>query len=144
MNLITTLDDRRRKKQWNFERKVLRKLSLSSIREYVHLQFSAIFDSHVIGKTFIEDCCIDFAIDAYLLGAEFSRFGYFGETELTVMTRCQEEYTDQIDHLYRQLSNLVNKFENENHLRELCDHFIRHWWTIGFKEGEKRYRMRLH
>lgn len=144
MNLITTLEDRRRKKQWNFERKVLRKLSLSSIRGYVHMQFSPIFDSHMVGKSFIEDCCVDFAIDAYLLGAEFSRFGYYGETTSIVKNRCKEEYDEYKNHLYNQLSGYVARFSNEQHLYELCEHFIRHWWETGFKEGEKRYRMRLH
>lgn len=142
MNVITTLEDRRRKKQWNFERKVLRKLSLTSIRSYIHIHFPLLFAEQKVGISYAEDACVDFAIDAYLLGAEFSRFGYYGENELSVRRRCQQEYDEHIDHLFNHLSGWV-KNEQDNDLRPLCEHFIRYWWEKGFQEGEKRYRMKL-
>ncbi|OIJ21654.1 hypothetical protein BKP45_02710 [Anaerobacillus alkalidiazotrophicus] len=144
MNVITTFEDRRRKKQWNFERQVLRKLSLSKIRGYIHMHFPSVFEKHQkLGSSFAEDACIDFAIDAYLLGAEFSRFGYYGETEVLVRRRCQEEYNEQINHLYDQLSGWLFKYEQDDHFFALCESFILFWWEKGFQEGEKRYRMKL-
>ncbi|UTW70800.1 DUF2521 family protein [Anaerobacillus sp. HL2] len=47
------------------------------------------FADQKAGINFAEDACVDFAIDAYLLGAEFSRFGYYGENELSVRRRCR-------------------------------------------------------
>ncbi|OIJ15484.1 hypothetical protein BKP35_00365 [Anaerobacillus arseniciselenatis] len=144
MNVITTFEDRRRKKQWNFERQVLRKLSLSAIRGNVHNHFPSIFENQKIGSGFVEDACVDFAIDAYLLGAEFSRFGYFGESELLVRKRCKQEYDEHIHHLYNQLSGWVFKNGHDDHFYHLCESFIHYWWEKGFQEGEKRYRMKLH
>lgn len=144
MNVITTFEDRRRKKQWNFERKVLRKLSLTEIRGYIHQHFPSIFNQQKIGSSIAEDACIDFAIDSYLLGAEFSRFGYFGESELSVRKRCQEEYDEHVNHLYHQVSGWIADRDQDDKIFHLCEGFILYWWEKGFNEGEKRYRMKLH
>lgn len=143
MNIITTLEDRRRKKQWNFERKVLRKLSLSTIRDNVHMHFPSVFEHQKIGGSFVEDACVDFAIDAYLLGAEFSRFGFYGESEVSVRRRCKEVYENHVDHLHRQLSGWLYTNEEDELFIKMCEGFILHWWETGFREGEKRYRMKL-
>lgn len=144
MNVITTFEDRRRKKQWNFERQVLRKLSLSTIRGFIHTHFPSIFDNQKIGTGFVEDVCVDFAIDAYLLGAEYSRFGYLGESELIARRRCQDEYNEHIQHLYHQLSGWIYNNDQNDNFHTLCEGFILYWWERGFQEGEKRYRMKLH
>ncbi|WNF36987.1 DUF2521 family protein [Bacillaceae bacterium IKA-2] len=144
MNVITTFEERRRKKQWNFERKVLRKLSLSTIRDNVHSHFPSVFEHQKNGESFIEDICVDFAIDAYLLGAEFSRFGYYGESELLVRRRCKDMYGNHVSHLYRQLSGWLYTNDEDEFLLKLCESFILYWWEKGFQEGEKRYRLKLH
>lgn len=144
MNVITTFEDRRQKKQWNFERQVLRKLSLSTIRGYIHTHFPSVFEHQKTGGSFVEDACVDFAIDAYLLGAEFSRFGYFGESEVSVRRRCKEEYGEHVNHLYHQLSGYLFKNDQDDNFFNLCEGFILYWWEKGFHEGEKRYRMKLH
>ncbi len=144
MNVITTFEDRRRKKQWEFERKVLRKLSLSTIRGYIHTHFPSVFDQKKTGGGFVEDICVDFAIDAYLLGAEFSRFGYYGESAILVRRRCQEEYDEHVNHLYHQLSGLLFGNDQDDNFYIQCEGFILYWWEKGFHEGEKRYRMKLH
>ena len=144
MNVISTFEERRRKKQWNFERQVLRKLTLSEIRGFVQTHFPDLFTEKKIGTTFLEDVCVDFAIDAYLLGAEYSRFGYFGETEIMVRQRCYPEYNEHVEHLYHQLSGWMFQYEHNEELFGLCEGFILHWWEKGFHEGEKRYRMKLH
>ena len=48
----------------------------------------------------VEDGCIDFAIEAYLLGAKYSRFGYLGESMESANKRCQVEEKQLIDELY--------------------------------------------
>ncbi len=144
MNVITTFEDRRRKKQWNFERQVLRKLSLSTIRGYIHNHFPSYFEQQQMGGGFIEDICVDFAIDAYLLGAEYSRFGYFGESESLVRNRCQEEHNELVHHLFNQFSVWLSEAEQDESFSQSCEQFVIYWWEKGFHEGEKRYRMKLH
>lgn len=144
MNIIMTLEDRRRKKQWNFERKVLRKLSLSTIRDNIHMHFPSIFERQKIGGSFVEDVCVDFAIDAYLLGAEYSRFGYYGESEVLVRRRCKPMYETHVNQLHLQLSGWLYTNDEDELLLKLCEAFILYWWEKGFQEGEKRYRMKLH
>ncbi|MFN7253299.1 MAG: DUF2521 family protein [Anaerobacillus sp.] len=144
MNVITTFEERRQKKQWNFERQVLRKLSLSTIRGYIHEHFPSVFEHQKTGGSYVEDACVDFAIDSYLLGAEFSRFGYYGETEILVRRRCKEEYGEYVSRLYHQLSGMLFQTDQDDNFYTLCEGFIHYWWERGFHEGEKRYRMKLH
>ncbi|MGO4890153.1 DUF2521 family protein [Anaerobacillus sp. MEB173] len=145
MTVITTFFDKQRKKQWMFERKVLRKLSLVAIRNKTREHFESLFSPQLTNHPFIEDFCIDLAIDAYLVGAEYSRFGYYGEAIGKVKRRSSQKIKDITD----KLTEFLSLYCDENDLimesiSSACETFIIHWWEQGFKEGEMRYRMRLH
>lgn len=145
MTVITTFFEKQRKKQWMFERKVLRKLSLVEIRTNARNHFEALFSPQLVNHPYIEDFCIDLAIDAYLAGAEYSRFGYHGETMEQVRFRCSRKIKD----LNGRLMDFLQLYIDENDLKLESIYiasqvFIDYWWEQGFKEGEKRYRLRLH
>jgi len=107
------------------------------------MHFPSVFEHQKIGGSFVENACVDLAIDAYLLGAEFSRFGYYGESEVSVRRRCKDEFENQVNHLYDQLSGWFVKNSIDDNYLNLCDEFILFWWENGFQEGGKRYRMKL-
>ena len=46
------------------------------------------------------DGCIDFAIEAYLLGAEYGKFGYHGEPVHRAMIRSEKEEKQLLHELY--------------------------------------------
>lgn len=145
MTVITTFFEKQRKKQWMFERKVLRKLSLVEIRSNARNHFEGLFSPQLVNHPFIEDFCIDLAIDAYLVGAEYSRFGYYGETIVQVRNRCSKKIKEITDKLmeFLQLYSEGNDLLMQS-MYISSQIFIDHWWEQGFKEGEKRYRLRLH
>lgn len=145
MTVVTTLADRRREKQWKFERNVLRKLSLNELKADVKEQFKPIVPYHFLSHPFLLDPCMDMAIDAYLLGAEYSRFGYIGESEKEVKRRCDDELTDITHSIFNLLQGwLLNSDFLLDSLKVATESFVDHWWSKGFREGEKRYRLRLH
>lgn len=147
MQVITTLEEKREAKQISFERKVLRELSVKLLKEKVNLFFSPFFRSHSIFSTAIEDGCIDIALEAYVLGAKLSRFGYYGETEERVRMRCIKEEKYLIDQLYDYLiywgAAAGNDLIHES-LYLASEQFVSHWWNEGFRKGEMRHRLRLH
>lgn len=147
MNVITTLKDKRREKQIKYERSVLRDLSLSMLKERVNQYFgSTRIASSLLMNTGIEEACYDLALEAYLLGAKYSKFGYYGETVEQVRQRCFYEEKHLIDTLYNFL--LYWGSGEEGSLSESlyynCEQYVYTWWKDGFDKGERRHKLRLH
>ncbi|MGG5254644.1 YbaK family protein [Neobacillus sp. SM06] len=147
MNVITTLKDKRREKQIKYERSVLRDLSLSMLKERVNQYFgSTRIASSLLMNTGIEEACYDLALEAYLLGAKYSKFGYYGETIEQVRQRCFYEEKHLIDTLYNFL--LYWGSGEEGSLSESlyynCEQYVYTWWKDGFDKGERRHKLRLH
>ncbi|WP_088106074.1 YbaK family protein [Halalkalibacter urbisdiaboli] len=145
MAVITTFFDKRREKQWKFERKVLRRVSLKKMKGNVRDHFRQVIPFHFLTHPFLIDPCMDLAIDAYLLGAEYGRFGYLGETEDEVKERCNVELNDLSHSLFDFLQTwLMNEDYLLDSLKITTDVFINEWWEKGFREAEKLLRLKLH
>lgn len=147
MTVITTFKEKREAKRILFERKVLRELSIKQLKEKVQFYFSPFFRSQSIYSTAIEDGSIDIAIELYILGAQMSRFGYFGETEDQVRKRCFQDLKHYTDSLYEYLqywgAAAGNDLMNES-VYIASEQFVSYWWKEGFRKGEMRHKMRLH
>lgn len=145
--IITTFKEKRKNKQVKYERKVLKEITPKRLKE----SFQRFLDlQHVLGVTFsrvLEEGCYDVAIESFLLGANYSKFGYYGESEETVKERC----FSQLHHLTDTLYNFflywgkISNFDLYNDaLLVQCEQFVNSWWSEGFSKGEKRYKLRLH
>ncbi|CAG9622180.1 YbaK family protein [Sutcliffiella rhizosphaerae] len=147
MNIVTTFKEKRREKQLKYERKMLREISLEILRTKVKDFFTPYLKNKRQHTSAIEEGCLDIAIESYLLGASYSRFGYFGEGVEKVKTRCliEEKYLNDTLYDYFLYWGIQpeNDLANESFYRT-CEAFVDYWWREGFHKGEKRYRMRLH
>ncbi len=145
MNVIFTLGERRKEKQWKYQRSMLRTLSINDMKKDVQRRFFAHEDEETVSQLYLQDFCLDIGIDTFLLGAEFARFGYYGETEFMVMQRCTEEIKAQIDQTVAQFTAWLNLDQSQaNVYKEVATGYIYEWWRRGFDEGKKRYQLRLH
>lgn len=147
MNVITTFKDKQREKQIKYERSVLKELSINKLKERVKQYFgSSRIASSLIMNTGIEEACYDVALEAYLLGAKFSKFGYYGESIEDVRSRCYFEEKHLIDTLYNFLLYWGNGEEGvmSESLYYMCEQYIQVWWREGFEKGERRHKLRLH
>lgn len=147
MTIITTLREKQREKQINYERSVLRDLSINSLKERVKQFFGAFrISSGMVMNTGIEEACYDVALEAYLLGAKFSKFGYYGESLDEVQHRCFYEEKHLIDTLYNFLLYWGGEEEGtmSESLNYMCEQYVQVWWREGFEKGERRYKLRLH
>ncbi|AZV40896.1 hypothetical protein BAOM_0173 [Peribacillus asahii] len=141
VNVIMDLQERQREKQIKYERRILRELSLEQVKK----RFVQYFDKGYIDV--VEEGCLDIAIEAFLLGAHYSKFGYYGESEEEVRARCfqEEKYlVDTLFHFIRYWGKIGSNENFEEGLYYRCEGYVEAWWKDGFKTGEKRHKMKLH
>ena len=147
MTVITTFKEKRREKQIKYERSVLKELSITTLKERVKQYFgSTKIASSFVMNTGIEEACYDVALEAFLLGAKFSKFGYHGEDMEAVRLRCFREEKHLIDTLYNFLLYWGNGEEGtmSESLYYLCEQYIHVWWREGYEKGQMRHKLRLH
>lgn len=147
MTVITTFKEKRREKQIKYERSVLKELSINTLKERVRHYFGATkIASSFAMNTGIEEACYDVALEAFLLGAKFSKFGYYGEDMEAVRLRCFREEKHLIDTLYNFLLYWGNGEEGtmSESLYYLCEQYIHVWWREGYEKGQRRHKLRLH
>ncbi|MBU8880194.1 YbaK family protein [Bacillus sp. FJAT-29790] len=147
MNVITTFTEKKREKQIKYEKSVLREISIKALKEKIQQYFgSSRFVSGLMMNRGIEEACYDVAIEAYLLGANFSHFGIYGETIDNVKNRCRKEEQHLIDTLYHFLLYWGHGEEGVmgESLYYLCEQYVCSWWMDGYQKGERRHKLRLH
>jgi hypothetical protein len=147
VTVITTFKEKRREKQIKYERSVLRDLSINTLKERVKQYFgSTNLATSFVMNTGIEEACYDVALEAFLLGAKFSKFGYHGENAEDVRKRCFREEKHLIDTLYNFLLYWGEGQEGtmSESLYYLCEQYIFVWWKEGFEKGQRRHKLRLH
>ncbi|OAK69042.1 DUF2521 family protein [Lederbergia galactosidilytica] len=145
MNNVASFSEKRREKQLTYERKLLRNLSIDELRKSV-LRHMKTVGVGIFGEDGLEEACFDIAIEAYLNGGEYSRFILYGETLAMIKERCYEDRSHFINTLYNfwLYWDYGQKLIEEKPTYEACEIFVNHWWSRGFKEGEQRYKLRLH
>ncbi|MCH6269336.1 MULTISPECIES: YbaK family protein [Neobacillus] len=147
MTVITTFKEKRREKQIKYERSVLRDLSINTLKERVRQYFgSTKFASSLIMNSGVEEACYDVALEAFLLGAKFSKFGYHGESMEQVRMRCFNEERHLIDTLFNFLLYWGNGEEGvmSESLYYHCEQYVHVWWREGYEKGQRRHKLRLH
>jgi len=147
VTVITTFREKRREKQIKYERSVLRDLSLNRLKERVQHYFgSTRLAQSVMMNAGVEEACYDVALESYLLGAKFSKFGYHGEEMEKVRMRCDKEEKHLTDTLFNFLLFWGNGEEGamSESLYYLCEQYVYDWWREGFEKGRRRHKLRLH
>ncbi|WP_416829511.1 DUF2521 family protein [Ectobacillus polymachus] len=139
MTVITTMKQRRNEKQRRFERRILRDLTLPYLRKRVR----STFFPYVPLYNAFEEYCMEVAIEAYLLGGKYSKFGYLGESYIDVKHRSQLEEQRLADSLFDFLTFSPNQIPEHDALYDVCQAYISFWWKEGFDKGERSYKLRL-
>lgn len=118
MNVIISLQEKQKEKQLKYERKMLRELSLKTLR----LNIRDAFQMQELHRQY-EDYCIELGIESYLLGARYSKFGYHGESFFDVKYRALEEEQQLTETLFQFLTSMTIreiKLQDEELLFESC------------------------
>lgn len=147
MTVIHSFRQKQREKEITLERSLLRELSIEWLKQKTLECFvNGIDSAQYIPIYQLEECCQDVAIEAYLLGGRFGKFGYFGETVEEVKKRCNQEIAYLVDTLFYYL-DLEGFYENKTMIQESlylqCDQYVHTFWMEGFLKSVKRYKLKL-
>lgn len=146
MTVFKNLKEKRREKQKKYERSVLRDIHIKDIRKSarnIFIQFS-----FTLYETFEEIECmmVDYAIEFYLYGASFGKWGYYGEDFLQIKQRMKgkEKFfaNEFFIVLYEKLRNPIDLLERER-LYICVEQFVEIWMQKGFQNGTRKYKLRL-
>ncbi|MFC7394880.1 DUF2521 family protein [Scopulibacillus cellulosilyticus] len=145
MAVVMNFTEKYRCKQLDFERKTLQELSLLQIENMIHDTFDQFMKPIVAYQQTITDMCLDYAVESFLLGASYGRFGYYGETLETVYYRSQKRFKTLLDDFYDfwMFWLYTDDMVNES-VYMACESYLYYWWKEGFEATVRRYRLRLH
>lgn len=147
MNVITSFKEKRLAKQIKFERQLLKELSIKKLKNNVDQFFGKCeLTANLLLNAGIEEACYDVAIEAYILGGQFSRFGYYGETIEQIKLRCENEFYHFVETLYNFFLywGAENNSVASDQLYDICEQFVDYWWLNGYDNGERHYKLKLH
>lgn len=141
-----SFQDKIREKQLKYERTMMKEISLKEIKKSVDSCFGHHFHIGLLNKGRIEEGCMDFAVESFLIGAKYSKFGCSGEALVDVQNRSRLEDKALLDEMYEYLLNWGQKEEymlaNES-IYIASGHFLNIWWKEGYLRGMKRRKLRL-
>lgn len=145
MGVVTTFFEKHRHKQLDFERKALQALSINRIEKIVDQYFAPFIENMASYRQAIQDMSVDYAIEAFLLGASYGKFGYYGETIDQVYERSAERSRHLLNDLYDYWLFWCNADDlMMESIYVACEKYLYYWWKEGFEYIDKRYRMKLH
>lgn len=144
---VISLDRKRMDKQIKFERNLLKELTLNMVQEDVETSFSRLFHSKQLFETAIRDEAVEQAMEAYLLGAESSRFTLLGEKVEDIFSRS----LPQIDYLHNELLDYLRYWYKATEIKpwpylyveRTSRKFFERWWKEGLIRGDRRRKLRL-
>lgn len=143
---VLSFMDVKRQKDFELEKNLLKELSLRQIIQSVKDCLEPLFPFFHDERDIITEGCIDFAIEAYLLGGRFGIFGYYGESMQSISARSAREEEELrmefFDYLYNWTHEQYATFD-KNTVYEASRQFIKDWWTEGFVQREKQCKLRM-
>ncbi|MCC2529736.1 YbaK family protein [Bacillus halotolerans] len=143
---VLSFMDMKRQKDFELEKNLLKELSLRQIIQSVKACLTPLFPFLQDERDVITEGCIDFAIEAYLLGGRFGVFGYYGESMQSVSARSAREEEELrmefFEYLYHWTHEQYATFD-KNTVYEAARKFIKDWWTEGFVQREKQCKLRM-
>lgn len=143
---VLSFMDVKRQKDFELEKNLLKELSLRQIIQSVKDCLEPLFPFLHDERDIITEGCIDFAIEAYLLGGRFGIFGYYGESMQSISARSAREEEELrmefFDYLYNWIHEQYATFD-KNTVYEEARKFIKDWWTAGFVQREKQCKLRM-
>ncbi len=143
---VLSFMDVKRQKDFELEKNLLKELSLRQIIQSVKDCLEPLFPFFHDERDIITEGCIDFAIEAYLLGGRFGIFGYYGESMQSISARSAREEEELrmefFDYLYNWIHEQYTTFD-KNTVYAAARKFIKDWWTEGFVQREKQCKLRM-
>lgn len=135
------------KREITLEKKLLRTLSLQRVTAASEKFTKRLFPFADDPAGIMSDGCIDFAIEAFLAGGRYGESSKYGESFDDIKKRSSQEDDELIEELAGCLQSWGSMFRMEQKTSSLypfAKDFLSMWWQEGFRESEKRHKLRLY
>ncbi|MFB5664129.1 DUF2521 family protein [Alteribacillus sp. HJP-4] len=144
MGIVISMEPRRLKKEWEQEKKLLQNLKVSEMQQSAQKSFSHLFQRFHFPNSFLEEACLDMALDAFLDGGKHHR--YMENGVLPFRFKLQAAF--KIGNLAKELTSFMFDWVEDSSpqrklIQEAAEGFITDWWKKGLETGFKRQRLRL-
>ena len=143
---IVNFVQKKREKEWKYEKSVLRELSIKQLRLSVKTAFRLKGPIYIIKQLReLEESTLDCAVEAYLLGASYSS-KYINDFSVEkTKLRCKGQM-NQINIILKQyIEYYFAKYELPmvEDIVIQSENLVWHWWNEGYKAGVKRKKLRM-
>ncbi|TDQ34746.1 uncharacterized protein DUF2521 [Aureibacillus halotolerans] len=135
------MEERRLEKELFFERQVLQTLCLTDIEQSTRALFASFTTSEQLFEHTLVPFCTDVALESYLYGARFSRLHRVmsdRDIKRAWIKVENEVVAELLDFLLYWCAPA-----SEESLVYSCEHYIDRWWSEGYLNGMRRWRLRL-
>ncbi|SDI07779.1 Protein of unknown function [Alteribacillus persepolensis] len=144
MGIVVSLEPHRVKKEWQEEKKLLQYLRVEEIQVTAEKMFVPVFSQFHFPYSFLEEACLDMALEAFLSGGKFSRYVENGELEF----RFKMQAVLAINKITTELHDFMSGWVEEpaakrSDLKDIVEVFITYWWKRGLQAGTQRSLLRL-
>lgn len=144
MGTVVSLEPHRLKKEWEEEKKLLQELRVEEIKSTAENIFVPVFNRFHFPYSFLEEACMDLALEAFLSGGKFSKYVENGELAFRFKMQAVLAISSITTELYEFMSGWVEEpAAQRSDLKEIVECFVTYWWKRGLEAGTKRHLLRL-
>jgi len=141
VQVIFTFRQKQAERKVQYEKTVLKWLSLKEVEQEIEQMFYPFFIEKSTKWPIVTELCFELALESYLLGASFSRLGYYGMPFIEVKERSIYKEALLMEDLYDYLMFLQPSANAA--LYENCREFISDYFEKGYRNGKKKYKLKI-
>ncbi|RSL28937.1 DUF2521 family protein [Salibacterium salarium] len=146
MGIVISLEPHRIKKEWLEEKKLLQNVQVKEIQATAEKVFVPVFKYFNFPYSFLEEACMDLALEAFLSGGKFSRYVENG----ALVFKFQVQAALEIGRISKELHEFMKSWVDDDpacespEVKEAVESYIAFWWKRGLEAGTKRQLLRYH
>ncbi|WP_240377753.1 DUF2521 family protein [Bacillus piscicola] len=144
MGVVVALEPHRIKREWEEEKKLLGEISVNDIQLTAKEIFTPVFTTFHFSYSFLEEACMDLALEAFLSGGKFSKFVENNSLPFRYKLRAVVIIGGIASELYTFISGWVEGPQaGDEEIKGAVEEYITFWWKKGLEAGYRRKRLGL-
>ncbi|MFD2707261.1 DUF2521 family protein [Salibacterium lacus] len=140
MGIVISLEPHRIQKEWKEEKRLLQDLDAQEVKATAEKVFTPVFHRFEFSYSFLEEACMDLALEAFLSGGKFSRYVENRALPFTFQLQAAAAAGGIAEELYEFMQCWVEDDPGcyYKEMKEAVDSFIMYWWKRGLETGVRK------